>query len=160
MFSWILLLLIGLAVGSFLNVVTLRYTPENSVFSLRKIGGRSRCPHCYNTLRWFELVPIFSFLIQKGRCRNCLKAITPQYVVVELLSALIFILVPYHFELFKNASQAQILGISPWGFYLEAMIFILAFMALMVIGAIDHKWRIIPNELNIMIAVLGVFLIV
>jgi len=60
----VFLFVLGAIVGSFLNVVGLRWDKKN-------FDGRSHCPNCFKMLRWFELVPVLSFLIQKGRCRNC-----------------------------------------------------------------------------------------
>ena len=74
----------GSAIGSFLNVVILRL-PRGE-----KITGRSHCPHCLNTLTAKELIPIFSYFWQNGRCRHCGKKISPRYFAVELISALFF----------------------------------------------------------------------
>jgi leader peptidase (prepilin peptidase)/N-methyltransferase len=74
----------GLIIGSFLNVVALR------LHTGRGIGGRSHCMSCGRTLRWYELVPVFSFLVQRGRCRHCSSRISWQYPLVEALTALLF----------------------------------------------------------------------
>ena len=66
----VLLFLFGLAVGSFINVLALRYKSGGKIFSSTIIGGRSRCPYCRRTLRWYELIPLFSFIIQGGQCRR------------------------------------------------------------------------------------------
>src|SRR5688572_11782095 len=85
----VILFVLGLIVGSFLNVVGLRW---NSGLTL---GGRSFCHSCGKTLRWYELVPVLSYLLQKGRCRRCKTGVSWQYPLVELWTALIFITVPY-----------------------------------------------------------------
>jgi len=74
----------GLIVGSFLNVFVLRWGTG------RGMGGRSACMSCGYQLRWYDLVPIFSWLLLKGRCRSCSSAISFQYPLVELLTALSF----------------------------------------------------------------------
>src|SRR3989344_1903902 len=84
----VFLFVLGAIVGSFLNVVGLRWDKKN-------FDGRSHCPNCFKMLRWFELVPILSFLIQKGRCRNCGTRISYQYPLIELWTGLIFVTVPY-----------------------------------------------------------------
>src|SRR3989344_5877873 len=86
--SVVILFVLGTLVGSFLNVVGTRWG------SGRTILGRSSCPHCNKTLKWWELVPIFSFLIQKGRCRSCGTKISYQYPIIEIFTGLIFATVP------------------------------------------------------------------
>ena len=72
--------LIGLFVGSFINVVALRWFAEGP----SAWGGRSMCPRCGKTLRWFELLPLLSFAMQGGRCRGCRARISWRYPAVEL----------------------------------------------------------------------------
>lgn len=82
--------ILGLVVGSFLNVVIYRLRhPQAGRFW----QGRSRCPHCSHVLGLRELIPLFSFLWQKGKCRSCGKKIDIQYPLVELATALLFSLV-------------------------------------------------------------------
>ncbi len=68
----------GLIFGSFLNVVILRFDEWRSILS-----GRSRCPDCRTDLRWYDLIPVVSYLTLRGRCRYCAKPISWQYPVVE-----------------------------------------------------------------------------
>lgn len=72
----------GLAFGSFLNVCIARLPRKESV-----VTPRSRCPRCAHPIRWFDNVPVVSYLILRGRCRDCRVAISPVYPFVELLSA-------------------------------------------------------------------------
>jgi leader peptidase (prepilin peptidase)/N-methyltransferase len=74
-----LVFMLGAALGSFFNVVLLR-TPEKEDF----VKTRSYCPECKHTLKWYELVPVFSFWLQKGRCRKCMARMSPQYLLMEL----------------------------------------------------------------------------
>jgi len=83
----IVLFVFGMIVGSFLNVVATRW--PNSV------GGRSKCPHCSKTLSWYELIPVISFFIQKRKCRHCKTKISWQYPLIEILTGLIFVTVPF-----------------------------------------------------------------
>jgi len=77
----------GLLIGSFLNVVILRIDTGLG------FGGRSKCFSCGKTLSWYELIPLFSFLFQKGKCRGCNGKVSWQYPVVEFMTGLIFALV-------------------------------------------------------------------
>lgn len=79
--------LLGLIVGSFLNVVIYRYNTGLSV-----ARGRSRCLACARDLRWHELLPLFSFAIQRGRCRRCFTRLSWQYPLVEALTAILFVI--------------------------------------------------------------------
>ena len=74
----------GAIIGSFLNVVILRMNTGQN------LGGRSSCMNCKTQLKWFELIPIFSFLFLRGKCRTCKAKISYQYVIVELVTALLF----------------------------------------------------------------------
>jgi leader peptidase (prepilin peptidase)/N-methyltransferase len=82
---------LGLIVGSFLN--SLIYQLEENQSFWRK---RSICPHCKNYLSWKDLIPLFSFLILRGKCRYCQKPISLQYPLVEFFTALLFVLIFNH----------------------------------------------------------------
>lgn len=88
----LIIFLLGLCIGSFLNVLILRL-PVNE-----KIGmDRSRCPSCRKVLEWFELIPVVSFLLQKTVCRGCKKSISWQYLLVEISTGLLFIVSFYNY---------------------------------------------------------------
>ena len=80
--------LFGVVVGSFLNVIVYRLGTGE-----RMGNSRSRCFSCGTTRGFFELIPIFSFLFQKGKCRHCGSRISWQYPVVELVTGAVFLLV-------------------------------------------------------------------
>ncbi len=80
--------ILGIVVGSFLNVIVLRFRS-----GLKATQGRSICFSCGKTLQWYELIPVASFLFQGARCRGCNSRISWQYPLVELLTGAIFILV-------------------------------------------------------------------
>src|SRR3989344_7186685 len=84
-----LLFLVGNALGSFLNVLSIRYNPDKNVFAKSSISGRSRCQNCGRGLGWFELIPLASFIAQKGRCRTCNAQLSRQYPIVEALMGVI-----------------------------------------------------------------------
>src|SRR3989344_8703593 len=76
----------GLIVGSFLNVVILRH-------GVRSLGGRSGCMSCGAQLQWYDMVPVFSWLALGGKCRACRAHISPQYPLVEAVTAILFALI-------------------------------------------------------------------
>jgi len=142
------LFIFGLAIGSFLNVVAIRYKEGGGLFA--NIYGRSRCMLCERTLHWYELIPLISFVVQRGRCRTCGEKISWQYPTVEFLAGLIFTLVPYKIiSLYQPFYPA----------YLPIFIWVLAFLTLLLISAIDYRHQIIPDSLNIFMALLGVAMI-
>lgn len=77
---------LGLIIGSFLNVLILRYGKNT-------LGGRSECPACGAQIAWYDNIPVASWLFLRGKCRRCSGRISPQYPIVELLTAAVFILV-------------------------------------------------------------------
>jgi len=146
-----ILFLFGIAIGSFLNVVILRYDGDHFLFDTKMLGGRSHCMHCHATLRWFELIPIVSFIIQGGQCRRCKARLNVQYPIIELLSGLIFAFVPVMIA----AGAAPDAPIA-----LASALWIAAFEALLVMAMIDIRLGIIPDEINIFLSVVGVLLMV
>jgi prepilin signal peptidase PulO-like enzyme (type II secretory pathway) len=81
---YILIALLGLVFGSFINVVALRDHKRKTI-----VTGRSFCPHCKHTLAWHDLIPLVSFVVLGGKCRYCKKPISIRYPLVELtMSAL------------------------------------------------------------------------
>ncbi len=132
-----LVFILGLLVGSFLNVVIYRYNTGMSV-----VSGRSRCLTCAHTLRWFELIPVVSFVIQAGRCRECHSRLSWQYPAVELLTGLIFLRV------------FQVVGGNAHN--LELAFWWLVFSILIVITIYDLRHKIIPDGLVGLLAGLAV----
>lgn len=142
------LFFVGISLGSFLNVVSLRYAPGQE-FSLKKISGRSYCPKCKMTLRWYELLPLISFVLLWGRCRMCREKISWQYPIVELLSGLLFVFVPT-----SIFGVSDILGMSDT-LILNVVLWIAVFWLLLLMSVIDIRRYIIPNAINIILLFLG-----
>jgi leader peptidase (prepilin peptidase)/N-methyltransferase len=89
-FGWLIaawLFALGAAVGSFLNVVIYRLPAGKSL-----VRPGSHCPACQSPIRWFDNVPILSWLVLRGRCRDCRARISPQYPIVEAITAGLFLL--------------------------------------------------------------------
>lgn len=115
---------LGLIIGSFLNVFILRLNTGRST------TGRSGCMSCGEKLSWMELVPVLSFFLLKGRCKSCGSKISNQYWIVELATAALFILV--------------------WmqNFPLLHLVFALILVSLLIVIAVyDLKHTIIPNKI-------------
>ncbi|MBM9536653.1 prepilin peptidase [Desulfobulbus alkaliphilus] len=120
--------LLGAVVGSFLNVVILRLprTDRSIIFPA------SHCPRCKQPLRWFDNIPIISYLLLRGRCRTCGKTISLQYPLVELAMAVLAAVLAARFAL----SFAFIL-------------YFIFFAALLVIIFIDFHHQIIPDRISL-----------
>ena len=152
----VLFFIFGLAVGSFLNVVALRYDPDKNLFALKPISGRSFCPGCRRTLRWFELVPLVSYVFLRAKCRSCRAPISLRYPLVELISGAIALLPIYLYDRYAIAA------LSAWPFWYIAAsaLFTLAFYILLLMTLIDLRHTIIPDELNVALAALGIIKII
>ncbi|OGD56728.1 hypothetical protein A2V71_04265 [Candidatus Berkelbacteria bacterium RBG_13_40_8] len=90
--NYIIAVLLGLAVGSLLNVIIFRFDDLKSILTTR-----SHCPKCKRQLTWYELIPFFSYLVLWGKCRTCKKPISIQYPLVEVGTGLIFALLFWKF---------------------------------------------------------------
>lgn len=131
----ILIIILGLAWGSFLNVCIYRIPLKKSL-----ILSRSLCPNCKKKIAWYDNLPILSYLILKGKCRNCKHKISIQYPVVELLSALLLFLAYLKFDL-------------SWQFFSSFVLISI----LIVVSFIDLNHRIIPDIITLPGIVLGLF---
>jgi leader peptidase (prepilin peptidase)/N-methyltransferase len=131
---FIIVFLLGTIIGSFLNVVIYRFNTSRSV-----VSGRSICMTCSHTLRWYEMIPVLSFLLQKGRCRSCETSISNQYPIVEIATGLTFAIVAFHF--------LPILSISVNTFVFLLSFFVFIFSLLIVIAVYDVRHKIIPDKL-------------
>lgn len=117
--------LVGLAVGSFLNVVIARVPNKESV-----VAPRSRCPECSTPIAPRDNIPLVSWLLLRGRCRSCREPISPRYPLVELLTAVLF------------GITAVRLG-ADWA--LPAFLVVVA--GLIAISAVDLERFIVPNRI-------------
>ena len=122
----ILIFVIGLAIGSFLNVCIYRLPQGLSIHSPR----RSFCPECRTPIRFYDNLPVLSYLFLRGRCRHCNTAISKTYPLVELMTGALFLFSLYRF--------------GPTLALLHSCLFI---SLLIPIAWIDARWYIIPNAI-------------
>ena len=124
-FAGIVVFVFGAVVGSFLNVVILRLNTGQSV-----ISGRSKCFTCAKKLKWYELLPIVSFVFFRGKCSACKAKISWQYPIIEIITGLLFLLIFNEFSLF---------------FVLYFFHLLIIFSVLIIIAIYDYHHQIIPN---------------
>lgn len=141
---------IGAAIGSFLNVVIYRVPAGLSV-----VHPPSRCPTCETSIKWYDNIPILSWILLRGKCRNCKTPISPRYALVELLTALVASLLWYLWAsqiLTPNASPDDI----PWAWLMIPWTLKFIFMSLLiVITFVDLDHFIIPHSFTIPGMVIG-----
>ncbi len=123
-YIFLLLFIVGLAIGSFLGALSYRYPRGMSIFK-----GRSLCPKCGDKIVWYDNIPILSFFLLGGRCRNCKKKISKRYPLIEISTALFFVLVYY----FVGATF-----LLPYFLFLASL--------LLFIFVLDLEEQIIPDE--------------
>ena len=130
--------ILGSCIGSFLNVCIYRLPRDLSV-----VRPRSFCPSCARLIRWYDNIPIVSFLLLKGRCRFCQRMISFRYMMVEISTAFLAI------------------GVYKWGSWrhwdgLQIALAMGITFALLVVSLIDLEYFIIPNEITYLGVILGV----
>lgn len=130
---YIMIFLYGIVIGSFLNVCILRIPEGESI-----VTGRSHCDSCNTKIKWYDLIPVFSYFILRGRCRKCKTKISIQYPMLEALNGILYVLVFY------------CIGLS-----LLSVIYCLAVSALLVLSVIDLRTNTIPFGINIFIFIMG-----
>ncbi len=124
--DYLIVLAFGLILGSFYNVLIYRLPRNISV-----VFPSSHCPNCNEKIRWYDNIPLISYIILRGRCRNCGAKISIQYPLVELSSGLLAIY-SYH----------------KWHLSPEALITYVFFSALLVLSLIDLKFFILPDVIT------------
>jgi len=124
--AYILLVIFGLIIGSFLNVVIYRLPKDQSL-----LGPRSQCPSCSTLIRFYDNVPVISFILLRRKCRQCGARISWRYPLVELLTALLIVLMAVRY-----------------GFNIELIKYSILCLVLIPISFIDWDEKIIPNWLS------------
>lgn len=131
----IMIFFYGLILGSFYNVVGLRVPVKKSI-----VAPRSACPNCHHQLRAFELIPVLSYVMQGGKCRQCKTKISPLYPFVELMTGLLFVSAPLVL-----------------GWTIELVVAWTLISLLMIIFVSDISYMLIPDKILLVFA--GIFLL-
>lgn len=130
----VIVFLYGITIGSFLNVCIYRIPKKESV-----VVVRSHCMKCGYQLKWYDLIPLFSYLFLRGRCRKCGEKISIQYPIIEAFNGVMYVLI-FMFT----------------GLSINTLLYCLLSSALTVIAVIDFRTYEIPFGINIFIGCLGV----
>ena len=138
----IITFVLGAALASFISLIADRYNTGRS-----SVRGRSICFSCGETLGVGDLIPIFSYLYSRGRCRSCNSRIPATLLWVELLMGSLSVLAAYQVGLLYNLSTLLII---------QFLLFILGFCALLLITLYDLKHKIIPDSFLLAFLVVGV----
>lgn len=135
--SYILVFMVGSIIGSFLNVCIYRIPREKSI-----ISPASNCTYCNTPIRWFDNIPILSFILLKGRCRACYNKISLRYLIVEILTPVLFIALysKYSHDIFY--------------FFIYSLL-----VCFLIAGTfIDFEHQILPDEITYPLIILGLIL--
>lgn len=133
-YFWPIVLLFGLCIGSFLNVCIYRIPVKMKVYE-----GRSICPYCRSQLTALDLIPVFSYIFLRGKCRHCGCRISPIYLIVELLTALLFVAAFYFFSV-----------------SLQTLLVWMLISVLIVASFIDIHTLEIPDGVSLWIGAIGI----
>ena len=130
---YIIIFLYGIVIGSFLNVCIYRIPKQENIAKVR-----SHCMQCDHQLKWYELIPLFSYLLQGGKCRVCKTKISVQYPLIEGANGILYVFI------------FMINGIN-----VDSLLYCLLTSTLLVLSVIDFRTYEIPIGINYFILVLG-----
>ncbi len=132
-FLYIIVFLYGIVIGSFLNVLIYRIPKEENI-----VTTRSHCMSCGYQLKWFDLVPLFSYLALGGKCRKCKTKLSVQYPLIEGLNGVLYLVV-----------------FAKYGLSVDSLLYCLLFSTLFALSVIDFRTYEIPEGFNYFILALG-----
>lgn len=135
---YIIIFLYGIVIGSFLNVVIYRVPKKENI-----VSTRSHCMTCGYQLKWYDLIPLFSWIFLGGKCRKCRTRISVQYPVIEAANGILYLIVFWKY-----------------GMSLDSLLYCLLFSALLALSVIDFRTYEIPLGINIFILALGLIRVV
>ncbi len=134
----VIFMITGFFIGSFLGVIVDRITKNKTI-----VKGRSCCDECKKKLIWKDLVPIFSFLLIKGKCRYCKTSLSPFYPIIEFITGVCF-LISAQFIFSKHQSAIEIYNLK---FMMDLIFYLYIVSVLIIIFFIDLKYGIIPDKI-------------
>ena len=134
LFVYAVIFLYGIVVGSFLNVCILRIPGGETI-----VSKRSHCTSCGHQLAWYDLIPLFSFLFLRGKCRYCKSKISWQYPVIEAANGILWVVT-----------------FAVRGLCLDALLICGVISCLLVLSLIDFRYFEIPLTCNLIIGGLGI----
>ncbi len=130
--------ILGLIFGSFINAMIYRLHIEKSF-----VWSRSMCPWCKHGLIWYELIPVFSFFYQKGKCNYCHKKISWQYPIVELVVGLIFIII------YLQVVDINSLAVVTTNEFINVIGYFIIVIFLIIIFIYDLKFYLILDKISV-----------
>ena len=130
---YVVIFLFGITIGSFLNVCIYRIPKKEDI-----VKRNSHCMSCNYDLKWYDLIPVFSYIFLGGRCRKCKMKLSIQYPMIEGLNGILYVLV-----FIVN------------GFTIESLLYCFMFSALITLSVIDFRTYEIPFGINLFILALG-----
>lgn len=136
--SYITVFLFGITIGSFLNVCIYRIPAKEDI-----VKTRSHCMSCGYQLKWYDLIPLFSYLFLGGKCRKCGQKISVQYPLIEALNGGLWLLV-----------------FAVYGGSIETLLYCFLFSALLTLSVIDFRTYEIPLGINLFILALGLIRVI
>lgn len=148
-----ILILLGLALGSFVNAWVWRVYQQNlpkkkragTDKELSVVTGRSMCPDCKHTLAWYDMLPVVSWIMLRGKCRYCKKPVHRQYPVVELAVAGLFVC-SYIFW------PEELLGLADQVIFAS---WLAALVGLVALAVYDIRWMLLPNKIVLAVGILA-----
>ncbi|MDR0930598.1 MAG: prepilin peptidase [Clostridiales bacterium] len=139
---------VGLFVGSFLNVCIYRLPLKEEV-----VKTPSHCPECGENLKWYHLVPLFSWIFLGGKCAFCKSKISAQYPLVELLNGVLWALIFWRYSFIVS-------GVFSFYGLISYILLSVVVSTLIIVSFIDAKTLHIPNSLNLIIFICAILLLV
>ena len=130
---YIVIVLFGLVIGSFLNVLIIRIPGDESI-----VTAPSHCMSCGKRLKWYELIPVFSWLFLRGRCSGCKSPISAQYPLIEAATGVLYASIYFRF-----------------GFSVETLVYCSMTSALLALSVIDFRTYEIPGAFSLFLLGVG-----